>query len=262
LQPYVYFCSSIQKTNIQMETKRLTALIVEDEQAQQEVLIKMLEKNHPEIMIAGCCHSGADALSTLRTIKPDLIFMDIDLGDMTAFDLLNNLSNPPFQLIFTTAHNAYALQAFKVHAVDFLLKPIDPSELARAVEKTLKQNGNINNLQLLVNDFRMIKSRYLKIDEENVITFLPFDEILFVVRRGSGTEFQLQHQKQRKTRISQQVFETFELELAASNFIRIHNDILVNPTQLKSYNTKSRMLELQCGETLEVDPERSWLLEW
>lgn len=245
-----------------METKHLTALIIEDELAQQEVLLNLLRENHPEIMVAGCCHSGADALATLRTIRPDLIFMDIDLGDMTAFDLLNNLANHPFQLIFTTAFNAYALQAFKMHAVDFLLKPLDPVELSGAIAKAMRHNGSIQNYQALVNDFRMIKSRYLKLVEESSIRFIPFDDILYVCRKGSGTEFHLQTKKQRKVFSNPQMFESFVIELTANNFIRIHHDTLISPSQLHIYHSAKGTIALQCGDTLEVDPDRKWMLEW
>lgn len=247
---------------ITMDIPKLTALIIEDDLSQQELLISIIEDQHPEIIIAGSCSSGAEALSTLRTIRPDLLFMDIDLGDMTAFDVLEHLKEFSFQIIFTTAYNAYALQAFKIHAVDFLLKPIDPEELKLAIQKALNSNGAHLNYKNVIDDFRMIKNRYLKIKIAKSLHFLPYHALLYAKQQPDGTSFYLLQDKNRKSIHVPQALRDFELELTAKDFIRISENCLIHPEQLAAFDTEQCKLKLQCGDLLDVDPDRRWLLEW
>lgn len=245
-----------------MDVPKLTALIVEDDRLQQELIMSMLEDKHPEIIIAGSCSSGAEALSSLRTIRPDLLFMDIDLGDMTAFDVLEHLKECSFQIIFTTAHNAYALQAFKIHAVDFLLKPIDPEELHLAIQKALNSNGVHPNYKNVINDFRMIKNRYLKLKIAKSFHFLPYHALLYAKQQQDGTNFYMLMDKKRKAIHVPQALRDFEMELTAKDFIRISENCLIHPEQLAAFDTEQCKLQLQCGDVLDVDPDRRWLLEW
>lgn len=256
------FLRNLIESIYKMEKSKITALIIEDDLLQQEVLSQMLATQHPEIIVAGYCASGTEALSTLRTIKPDLLFMDIDLGDMSAFDVLEHLNDWSFQIIFITAFNTYALQAFKVHAIDFLLKPIDQDDLKNAIEKALKTNGLHKNYQSVINNFRMIKNRYLKLMGREKVIFIPFHEIIYAEQIDDGTIFHLISEKKQKEIQSPNALAVFELELEAQGFLRIHGNCMIHPDQLQSFDTASCTLQLRNGVVLDVDPDRRWMFEW
>ncbi len=111
----------------------MTALIVDDERLARLELRRLLE-GHPEVEIVGEARDVPEALDLIGKLLPDLIFLDIQMPGMSGFDLLERLEDVP-QVIFTTAYNAYAIQAFEVNALDYLLKPIAPARLAVALAK-------------------------------------------------------------------------------------------------------------------------------
>jgi two-component system LytT family response regulator len=113
----------------------LRAIIVEDEPTGLENLRRKLEQNCPEVEIVAECMNGADAIRQIRRHLPDVIFLDIMLGDMTGFDVLKAIRQPTFEVIFTTSYDEYAIQAIKTNALDYLLKPVDIDELIEAVSK-------------------------------------------------------------------------------------------------------------------------------
>jgi two-component system LytT family response regulator len=111
----------------------VTALIVDDERLARLELRRLLAA-HPEIEIVGEARNAEEALELIPKLAPDLLFLDIQMPGMTGFDLLERLEDLP-QVIFTTAYDAYAIRAFEVNALDYLLKPIDPKRLAAALSK-------------------------------------------------------------------------------------------------------------------------------
>ncbi|GJM34798.1 MAG: DNA-binding response regulator [Saprospiraceae bacterium] len=115
--------------------KTLRTIIIEDEPSGMENMRLKLQQNCPEIEIVAECLNGEDAIRQIRRHLPELIFLDIMLGDMTGFDVLKAIRNPTFEVIFTTSFDEYAIQAIKSNALDYLLKPIDIDELIEAVSK-------------------------------------------------------------------------------------------------------------------------------
>ena len=111
----------------------MTALIVDDERLARLELRRLLAA-HPEVEIVGEARNAEEALDLARNLQPDVLFLDIQMPGMTGFDLLERLEDVP-QVIFTTAYDAYALKAFEVNALDYLLKPVAPARLAAALAK-------------------------------------------------------------------------------------------------------------------------------
>jgi two-component system, LytTR family, response regulator len=112
----------------------MKALIVDDERIARQELRRLLAA-HPEIEIVGEARNGEEALAAIVQLAPDIVFLDIQMPGMTGFELLERLEDVP-QIIFTTAYDAYAIRAFEVNALDYLLKPIAPDRLAAALRKT------------------------------------------------------------------------------------------------------------------------------
>src|SRR5688500_1815420 len=110
----------------------ITATIVDDEPYCCESLATLLEKYCPEVKVLDICYSAADALQSIHQQKPQILFLDIEMPDMTGFDLLERIPSTDFKLIFTTSHDQYAIKAIRFSALDYLLKPIDRDDLKNA----------------------------------------------------------------------------------------------------------------------------------
>lgn len=128
----------------------MKALIVDDERIARQELRRLLEA-HPEIEIAGEARDGEEALAAMAKIAPDVVFLDIQMPGMTGFELLDRMEECP-QVIFTTAFDAYAIKAFEVNALDYLLKPIAPERLTAAVRKLRPRSAPARLEQVFVRD--------------------------------------------------------------------------------------------------------------
>ena len=115
----------------------LKAVIIEDEERSRIVLQNLLETYCPEIEVVGAAESVANGIKTVRSLQPEILFLDVQISGGTGFDVLEKLHDVPVAVIFTTAYDHYALKAFKFSALDYLLKPIDIEELKAAVKKAV-----------------------------------------------------------------------------------------------------------------------------
>lgn len=128
----------------------MKALIVDDERLARTELRRLLTE-HPEIEIAGEARNGEEALALAAQLSPDLLFLDIQMPQMSGFDVLDRLDDIP-QVIFTTAYDAYAIKAFEVNALDYLMKPIAPARLAAALAKVRPRSGPARLERVFVRD--------------------------------------------------------------------------------------------------------------
>ncbi len=119
--------------------RNIPTIIVEDEAAGMENILMKLDKQCPELEVVATCSTGEDAVEKIRLHRPQLVFLDINLGTMSGFDVLNKVQQIPFQVIFTTAFDQYAIQALRAQAVDYLLKPLRLTELRAATDKALQR---------------------------------------------------------------------------------------------------------------------------
>ena len=164
-----------------METK-ITAAIVEDEQGNRENLLRMVETHCPQIRISAICSSVTEARSILPEAKPDILFLDIRLGDDTGFTLLENLPVFPFELIFTTAYDSYAIQAIRFSALDYLLKPIDKNELSKMMKRFIEK---VEEEQLQTVPFHILL-RSLSPLEQTLIIPSPTNDLQFLRPENIG----------------------------------------------------------------------------
>jgi len=235
-----------------MNTQKLRTLIVEDELDHQKHLKKLIEQNHPELHLMGVCSSGSEALATIKHIRPELIMMDIDLRDMNAFEMLEQLHETNFQIVFTTAYNEFAINAFRVNAVDYLLKPIIEEELAKAIQKAMLQRNLRIDYESLITDFHRINNRFLTINEKKKVTFVPIDQILYLQADRSYSAIYYSAEGVRKKITTCNNLSFFEKQLLGHDFIRIHQSYLVNRLQIHEFTKKDRKVKLICGDLLPV----------
>ena len=139
---------------------KLNVLIVEDEELARE-LLKSYLKDHPQINLLGECENGFEGVQKINELKPDLVFLDIQMPKITGFEMLQLLDHKP-EVIFTTAYDQFALKAFEFNAVDYLLKPFSKDRLLTAIDKVVSRMANQeNNAEKLERLSEFSTSRYL-----------------------------------------------------------------------------------------------------
>jgi len=212
-----------------MTTERgLTAIVVDDEERARRRLTRMLE-DWPSVRVVAQAENGAQAVAAITTLAPDLVFLDVQMPDLDGFEVLRRLDAPPRYVIFTTAYDRYALDAFEVGAVDYLLKPFGEKELARAMARAVDRSaadrfhaGYERMLQALERP-RFIESipvTYLK-----DIVLLPVAEIAYF---EADQELVAIHTLGGKEYSADLTLTELEEKLDPSRFFRTHRKTIIN----------------------------------
>ncbi|MCU0435080.1 MAG: LytTR family DNA-binding domain-containing protein [Bacteroidia bacterium] len=233
----------------------ITAVIVEDETKSREVLETLVKTNCPDVQVAGTADSVASGVELIRKINPKLVFLDIEMADGSGFDLLEQLPQAGFEIIFTTASDQHALRAIKYSAIDYLLKPIDGDELKAAVDKIVKKqsgNDNLENLKFLLQNFRMPSEQYTKITlpTGNAYEIVNVKDIIRCEADGSYTSFFLENKKKLLVSASLKHYEDL---LPENDFIRVHHHHLININHVVRYlKTDGGYAVMTDGSQIEI----------
>ena len=238
-----------------MKNKQLRAIIIDDEIGSIDSLVWDLEQFSKDIKIIGKTQIPVEGIELIKNLSPDLIFLDISMPGMNGFELLESIEDVTFNVVFTTAFDQYAIDAFKANAVDYLLKPVLPEEIERVIEK-LKLNSGTNNLQenlkVFLDEFQSKNESYNTIA---LPTFegLEFVDISEIIRCESSSNYTYIHQKNEKPILISKTLKDVEKMLSNQGFIRIHQSHLVNITSIKKYlKGKSGSLILKDGSVIPV----------
>lgn len=216
----------------------IKAIIVDDEINARENLSFLLNNYCSQVKINGSAESVSEAIELIQSTQPELVFLDIEIGEGSGFDVLEAIKNTPIEVIFTTAFNHYAIKAFKFSAIDYLLKPIDIEELKEAVqraEERVKGNKLNNRLDFLLNnlgDNKDKKLRKIGLPIQGGIQFFALDEIIRLQSQSNYTTFYLT--RNREFLISKTLKEYDEM-LCDHGFVRIHQSHLVNIDHVAQY---------------------------
>ncbi|MFD2562838.1 LytR/AlgR family response regulator transcription factor [Aquimarina rubra] len=231
----------------------LTAIIVEDMPDALQLLKNDLETNHPEIKIIDTARSVVEAAKALRTNEPDILFLDIMLGDGTGFDVLEIFPELKSKIIFVTASDEYAIRAFKFAAIDYVLKPYSNEELAQAVSKAKQQiQPNKERLDILKDTLSAPEQKPDKISLHTLdkIIIVSLDDIVRCESDSNNTIFYLQD--------GQKVFVTKTLKYFADmlknyQFLRVHQSHLINLQCISAFiKADGGYLMLKNGENVPV----------
>jgi two-component system, LytTR family, response regulator len=213
-------------------------LLIDNETNVRRGLRDMILNVSVELPMIEEAHGVESGLQKIKSFSPDIIFLDIEMDDGTGFDLLNRIPNSSFQLIFTTAHDQYAIQAFKFSAIDYLLKPIDPDELSKSLERAASHiRNNDLNKQLTV----LMQQLTYKTDHERKIVlkdidstyFIRVNDILFCQAEGTYTKFHISNSD--PILVSKNLKE-YETLLEPLGFLRTHHSFLANPDKIKMFD--------------------------
>lgn len=214
----------------------IKAILVDDEVSCTDVLHWQLETYCPMVKVLCECNSPEDAILRIKELQPDVIFLDIEMPGMNAFEMLNALKPFSFEVIFTTAYNQFAVQAFKEKAIDYLLKPIEKSDLMAAVDKLrqkekTKSSEKMEELLLLFKE-QMKANKKVALPTNDGISFLSVDEIVRVESDSNYSYvFLLNGDKVCITKTLKQIEESLE----GQPFYRVHQSHLVNLNHITKY---------------------------
>jgi len=215
----------------------IKAVIIDDEKNNIENVVTLLQKHELPVDIVGSATNVDDAIATILSTNPDLLFLDIQMPVKDGFELLKALPHYQFEVIFVTAFDQYGIQAVKFSAIDYLLKPINPDELKTSIRKVeiklsqKKANFQLENLMDLIRDKDARKDHKLALASTKEIRFVHTREIIRCESSNAYTQFYLTDGK--SIMVSKPIFEYEEL-LLNYDFIRCHQTHLVNTTFIKS----------------------------
>ncbi len=231
-----------------------TCLIVDDEKLARDLLREYLEA-FPQIEVLGEASKGSEAVEKINKLKPDLIFLDVQMPGMTGFDVLDEIDHDP-HVIFITAYDQYAIRAFEKNAVDYLLKPLDEERFSQAVNRALKrkttESGNLEEL------LRNIKAEgkgsfdsHIFVQKSEKLFNLPVEEIIFLEASGDYTVI--------TTKVDQFVSSSgigkLEEILNPDIFIRVHRSTIINLNYLKEIERHfngGMVVKMQNGKSFPV----------
>jgi two-component system, LytTR family, response regulator len=237
----------------------MKALVIDNEINLRTALSVLLREYCPDITVIETADGVQSGLQKIRAFQPDIILLDVEMDDGTGFDLMKQVTDASFQLIFVTAHNKYAIEAFRFSAIDYLLKPVDPDALQHSISKAAKhiRNSNLHQqVQVLLNQMTGIQNLEKKIvlkDLENTY-FIRVADILYCEAEGTYTRFFI---KNSNTVIVSKNLKEYESILEPIGFIRTHHSFLVNPSHIKLYDrTYGGALILDSGQSIPVSQRK------
>lgn len=222
--------------------KPIRVIIIEDNAFMAKVLSDLLQEHSSEFALLGVATSGKEALQLIASRKPDVVFLDIELPDMTGFELLQQLDSIHFQTIFTTSHSRYAIKAFRFNALDYLIKPIKESELDEAIQRFLKSAGNSTEVKnALANlELKSVDHQKLVLSTQNGMLRLPLKQITHIEGERNYSYIYLSNGSRE---LSSKNLAYFEDLLLDKGFFRSHRSYLVNRYHIEALEGDHFVLE-------------------
>ena len=212
----------------------IKAVIIDDEAKARRIMDALLKEYCPDVEVLAAADDVPSGVIAINQHKPDVLFLDVEIPGYTGFQLLDFFTEVDFEIVFTTAHSDYALQAFRVSAIDFLLKPIQISELIAAVVKVKEKRGqNKERLSVLKENFKENTIKKLALPVAEGLIFVDVNELSHLEADGAYTHFHFSDG--RKIIVSKKIKE-FEETLTLQNmFFRTHRSFIINLKKMKQY---------------------------
>jgi two-component system LytT family response regulator len=241
----------------------IRTIIVDDEPSAVNVLSILLKKKCKEdVEVIATSTSPFDGKALIEQYKPDLVFLDIEMPGMTGVDLLRSFTNPTFRVVFVTAFDAYAVEAFRLSAVDYLLKPVEGDDIVRAVQKIkadISRNENtitsqLQQLEKLLTHNTTPAETKIGIGMADKIVFVNITDIIYCEANGAYTHVYL---KNGTKMVASKSLGDFEVQLAPNKFFRIHHSSLINLNRVKEFQRlDGGYVILENGKQLEVSQRK------
>ena len=215
---------------------KISAVIIDDEINAIDVVKAKLERYFPHVEIKGTCNQSELAISLIATVQPDLVFIDIEMPTLSGFDVIKSFVKRTFEVVFITAYDKYAINAFKENALGYILKPIDRLDFIKTVSMALvrineKRFSDIPNFE---NDTSS-EAKKLAVLHKGEYFFLGCHKVLYFKANGSYTHI---YTEKDKFLISKNL-KTLEALISNWNFIKINRSYLINPSFVQGISKKS-----------------------
>jgi two-component system, LytTR family, response regulator len=226
----------------------IRTIIIDDEPLATELVDELL-KRYSDIEVVKICHDGFTGLKAIQEHQPDLVFLDVQMPKLTGFEMLELIDTPP-AIIFCTAFDEYAMQAFDAHAVDYLLKPFGNDRFAKAIEKMRKNIGE-GTISSLSADLGPSDHQRIVVKVKNEIKIIPTENVKYL---EANDDFVNIHTGEGKF-IKNKTLSYYEKNLPATEFVRVHRSYIVridHITKLEPYGKDSYIVKLKTGENIPI----------
>jgi len=232
----------------------IRSIIIDDEQHCVRSLLSDLQQHCPTIEVLDSCYSAKEGIMAIKKLNPDLVFLDVEMPWMNGFEMLEVLGDVNFSIIFTTAHDEFAAKAFRISAVDYLLKPIDANDLKTAVskvERKMEEGSSLGHITNLLRNIRQPSAEQkIALPQREGYEFIDVSSIIYCQAEGAYTKVFIADKK--PMLISRTLGDVEEL-LPPEIFQRIHHSTLVNISFVSQFlRTDGGYVVLKTGEKLSV----------
>lgn len=227
--------------------EQLKAIIVDDEESARDVLESLLTRFCPEVVVTAKCANIPEAVEEVVRMKPDVVFLDIRMPQYAGFEIVNFFPSPDFDIIFVTAYEEYAVRAFEVAAVDYLLKPVDIERLKLAMGRVKPQRGMLRaegQMAMLSDALEGKPVKKIMVTDKGHQHILEVDAIVAIEAMES---YCIIHAATRKYTVSKNL-KHFETTLAGLDaFLRVHKSWMINKAFLVHYSRSELTIHLKTG---------------
>lgn len=237
----------------------LRAILVDDQESNSSSLTEKIKRHCPGVEIIATCNSAEKAIVAINSLRPGIVFLDIEMPVMNGFLMLQQLEFKDFELVFTTAYDHYAIKAIRFSALDYLVKPIEVEELKTAVEKAEKRRADLapsNQLELLLENLIVRKNNFQKIAVPTTegLQFIKVDEIIYLEANANYTRIFLEGT--RKYMVCH-TLKDFEEILPSETFVRVHNSYIINKNFAEKYiRGEGGQVVLSNGSVIDISKRK------
>jgi two-component system, LytTR family, response regulator len=250
--------------NIERKTKQnLKAILVDDEAPANTALQALLEMTCPDVNIVEVCESTAKAMEAIIRHQPDVLFLDIQMPHESGIDFLKRLGKFDFEVIFVTAFNQYAIDAFKLSAVDYVLKPVNAADVTLAIEKVSKrrqEKRKLEQYQILFEHIQGNTGRMMLPNKNGLYEVVRIPEIYYCKADGHTTHFFL---TEKRHLITGSNLGEYKTALLAYQFMQTHRSYIVNMSFVDKFNGQDEFLLLKNGQNIPIGKDyKNAVVQW
>jgi two-component system LytT family response regulator len=232
-------------------------IIIDDEKKARQLLQVIISENRPDVEICELCDDLASGVRAIKKYKPALVFLDIEMPGHSGLELLDffNEEEIDFSIVFVTAYNQYAIQAFRLSAIDYILKPISPQLITEAIDKHKKQaHKQLKLIEALKQNLTLEQEKKIVIPNRDNVIYLNPKDVLFIKADGAYSVFFLntgqKYMLSRNLKYVEEMLESF------TYFKRCHKSYIVNTLHISSYNRSKSLLILAAHSEVPVSEDK------
>ncbi len=236
---------------------KLKAILIDDEQRAISSLTLLLQQYCPEVEIIDAANNIPEGVIAINKGNPDVVFLDIDMPEYSGFEIMHFFQEIKFEIIFVTAYNEYALRAFEVSALDYILKPVDIDKLKSAVQKALDRKGQLaiqERLTVLKESLQNQQFSKIALPMSDGVVFIQTKKIAYLEADGAYTRVWLTDGS--KILVSKKLKFFEEVLDNKPNFFRSHRSYMINVNYIKKYSKSDSVIVLENDQVIAISRER------